>query len=249
MPKPPRDTHEWVAFEDHKEQRTWMFDVTFLESPWTCIYGSGCQGVLTEDASDLVQGCCSYGAHFIDGDDIKVAKRAAKTLTPEQWQFFELGQKGITQKHADGTTTTKVVDDACIFLNRPGFEGGPGCALHRAAMETGRSYVKMKPEVCWQLPLRRDDEVEDDGYVVTRIGQWNRRHWGEGGAEFHWWCTEAEEAFVGGTPVWQSMGEELEAMAGKETYRQLVKFMEDRAERRGNGTPLPHPVLRRTGEG
>ncbi|MEI7747305.1 MAG: hypothetical protein WCJ28_07180 [Actinomycetota bacterium] len=245
MLKPPRDAHEWIAFEDHRDARTWMFDVTFLESNWTCIYGSGCEGVLTGPAEELVQGCCSYGAHFVDADDVKVVKKAAKTLTPEQWQFYDKGQKGFTTKTKDGTVTTKLVDDACIFLNRPGFEGGPGCALHRASIETGKSYVKMKPEVCWQLPLRRDDEVEDDGHVVTRIGQWNRRHWGEGGEEFHWWCTESDKAFVGVNAVWESMGEELEAMAGKETHRQLVRYLEDRVQRTANSTPLPHPVIRR----
>ena len=43
-----------------------MFDVTFLLSRWTCIFGDGCQGVLTGPAPELVQGCCSYGAHFTD---------------------------------------------------------------------------------------------------------------------------------------------------------------------------------------
>jgi len=50
-----------------------------------------------------------------------------------------------------------------------------------------------------QLPLRRDDEVEDDGHVITRISQWNRSHWGAGGADFHWWCTEDPNAFVART--------------------------------------------------
>ena len=65
----PDDLHEWVSFEDPDEERTWVFDLTFLTSPWTCIYGNGCQGVLTGPAADLAQGCCSYGAHFVDEED------------------------------------------------------------------------------------------------------------------------------------------------------------------------------------
>jgi hypothetical protein len=38
-----------------------------------------------------------------------------------------------------------------------------------------------------------------DGRVITRISQWNRSDWGEGGEEFHWWCTESPDAFVGKT--------------------------------------------------
>jgi hypothetical protein len=42
----PIDLHEWISFEDPDEQRTWMFDATFLRSNHRCIYGEGCQGVL-----------------------------------------------------------------------------------------------------------------------------------------------------------------------------------------------------------
>jgi hypothetical protein len=50
------DLHEWVYFEDPEEERTWVFDLTYLTSPWRCIYGQGCQGVLTGPAEDLQQG-------------------------------------------------------------------------------------------------------------------------------------------------------------------------------------------------
>ena len=46
----PDDLHEWVSFEDPDEERTWVFDLTFLTSAWSCIYGNGCQGVLTGPA-------------------------------------------------------------------------------------------------------------------------------------------------------------------------------------------------------
>src|SRR5262249_961362 len=65
------DQHEWFSFEDPDEDRTWLFDVTFLMSSWTCIWGAGCQGVLTAPAPELNQGCCSYGAHFRDEADYK----------------------------------------------------------------------------------------------------------------------------------------------------------------------------------
>ena len=70
----PADAHEWVSFEDPDEQRTWRFDVTFLLSHWECIYGRGCQGVLTGPAPEMEQGCCSYGAHFTDDEDLGPGK-------------------------------------------------------------------------------------------------------------------------------------------------------------------------------
>ncbi len=46
-----------------------MVDVTWLTSPWRCLFGCGCQGVLTGPAPEMEQGCCSYGAHFSDEED------------------------------------------------------------------------------------------------------------------------------------------------------------------------------------
>jgi hypothetical protein len=170
----PRDAHEWLSFEDTKRERTWMFDVTFLESNWTCIFGNGCQGVLTGPTPELVQGCCSYGAHFSDEKDQRRVEKAAKRLTADQWQFKAKGKNGTTRVKKNGEIVTRLVQDACIFLNRPDFHRGPGCALHVMAIDNKESYIPFKPEVCWQLPLRRDDEVQDDGHVITRISQWDR---------------------------------------------------------------------------
>ena len=238
----PPDTHEWVSFEDPDEARTWVFDVTFLLSRWRCIYGQGCQGVLTGPAEELVQGCCSYGAHFTDDDDVARVKAAAKTLTDDDWQFATTGRRGgVVRTQPDGTRVSRLVDGACIFLNRPGFPGGPGCALHRAALGRGQPPLELKPDVCWQLPLRREDATDDAGRVTSTISQWERRHWGEGGDEFHWWCTEAPEAFSAAAPVYESLAPELEAMVGDATYQRLVGYLSARQSTR---IPLPHPVVR-----
>jgi hypothetical protein len=140
---------------------------------------------------------------------------------------------------------TRLVKDACIFLNRPDFARGPGCALHVAAIDRKTSYVELKPDVCWQLPLRRDDEVLEDGHVLTRITQWERRNWGKGGEEFHWWCTEAKEAFTGTKRVVDEMREELVAMTSRRVYDRLVAYLTDRSSRLSDAVPLPHPVVRR----
>jgi hypothetical protein len=109
----PADAHEWVSFEDPDEERTWVFDVTFLTSNWTCIFGRGCQGVLTGPAPELVHGCCSYGAHFIDGADRRRVEKIAATLTAEQWQFRDKAKRGgIAKKNRAGEVVTRIVDGA-----------------------------------------------------------------------------------------------------------------------------------------
>ncbi|MCU1492662.1 MAG: hypothetical protein JWO62_426 [Acidimicrobiaceae bacterium] len=239
----PSDTHEWVSFGDPDEDRTWLFDVTFLASGWRCIYGAGCQGVLTGPAPELFEGCCSYGAHFTGPEDVRRVELAAATLTPEQWQHAKRARKNGATKQHGGVTTTRLVDGACIFLNRPGFPGGPGCALHRAALERGVSPITLKPDVCWQLPLRREDATDGaTGHVTSTVTQWDRRHWGPAGEEFHWWCTEAPEAFTSAHAVYVSLADELIELVGRRPYEMLVSFLEPRIATR---TPLPHPVVRR----
>jgi hypothetical protein len=228
-------TREWVTFDDPKEDgRRWQVDVTFLLSSWQCIFGAGCQGVLTERAPEMVQGCCSYGAHFSDKKDRDHVVRTSKLLSSDDWEYYGAGhKKGIFAKcgkDEDGKQEwrTRLVDDACIFLNRNGFPTGPGCALHQYAMKHGKHHSDLKPEVCWQLPLRRVDEEQEDGTVVSTLTEFAREGWGEGGDDFAWWCTEEASAFSGREPVYRSLAVELQKMLGQKLYRQVVAYLEER---------------------
>lgn len=242
---PPADAHEWVSFDDPEELRTWLFDLTFLMSRWKCIFGNGCQGVLTGPAPELVQGCCSYGAHFTDEEDVARVVASAATLTAEHWQFIDQGltksgKLKVIKVNKEGETVTRQADGACIFLNRPGFASGPGCALHQAALARGERPLDLKPNVCWQLPLRREDQEDGDGHVTSRVIQWDRKHWGEGGDEFHWWCTEAPEAFVDRRPVYETMRDELVEMVGAPIYALLLTYLQSRP----SSSYTPHPATR-----
>jgi hypothetical protein len=245
--EPPGDAHEWVSFADPLEDRTWLMDVTFLSSAWRCIYGAGCQGVLTAPSAERMEGCCSYGAHFTDEADAERVATAATTLSGEQWQFRAKGRRntGVLKRDAKGVITTRLVDGACIFLNRPSHPGGAGCALHRAALDRGLAPRELKPEVCWQLPLRREDTVSADGHVTSALGEWGRRHWGAGGAEFAWWCTEEPQAFSGTRPVYVSLKDEIVAMVGQDVYDLLAAYMHARTVPGGRRVSLlAHPTVR-----
>ncbi|TDT16307.1 hypothetical protein BDK89_1891 [Ilumatobacter fluminis] len=243
------DIHEWISFEDDDELRTWEFDATFLRSNYQCIWGCGCQGVLDEPAEELQQGCCSYGAHFVDEDDVQTVVRAFVRTSPEHMQFHAKATKGGFLRAGDGPgddengppTTTRVVDGACIFLNRPGFEGGAGCALHIAAEASGERPIDWKPNVCWQLPIRVDHFTDEQGHVLSRLREWKRRDWGDGGADFAWWCTEAPEAFSGSRPLYLTARDEIVELVGEGVYDRLVELLE-----RPDWVPLPHPVARRS---
>ena len=239
--------HEWISFEDPTEQRTWIFDATYLRSNHQCIFGEGCQGVLDAPAEEMSQGCCSYGAHFVDDDDVQTVVKAFVRIEPKHMQFHAKAVKGGFLRPGDADpdsdeeppTMTRLVDDACIFLNRPGFEGGTGCALHIAALEAGERPLDWKPNVCWQVPIRLEHATDDNGHVTSRLREWKRRDWGEGGDEFHWWCTEAPEAFVGRDAVYVTSRDEIIELIGAPIYEMMVEQLE-----RPTWVPLPHPTLR-----
>jgi hypothetical protein len=235
---------EWVTFPDPGDSgRRWLVDVTFLTSRWRCLYGCGCQGTLTAPAPELEQGCCSYGAHFTDGADRDRVVRAAGRLREEEWQHAAAGRRrGVVARLPGGGWRTRLVDGACIFLNRPGFGGGTGCALHLLALRRGQNPMKTKPDVCWQLPLRRSERREDDGTITVVLSEFGRDGWGAGGADFAWWCTEAPEAFTGSAPVYRTLEAELRGMVGDTLYEQIAAYLENRL--RSTVAPMPHPAVR-----
>ena len=241
----PAELHEWISFEDPEEQRTWLFDATYLRSNHRCIYGEGCQGVLDAPAAHMAQGCCSYGAHFVDDDDVQSVVHAFVRVEPRHMQFHAKAVKGGFLRPGDPDpdgsvgTATRLVDGACIFLNRPGFEGGVGCALHIAALAAGERPLDWKPNVCWQVPIRLEHTTDDNGHVTSRLREWKRRDWGEGGAEFHWWCTEAPEAFSAENPVYVTSRDEIVELIGQPIYNMMVAQLE-----RSQWVPLPHPTVR-----
>lgn len=245
MPELSTDVaREWVEFPDPAEEgQVFRCDLTWLCSRWTCIFGAGCPGIVAGRGDD---GCCTHGAFFSDRDDERRVRAAAAELTPETWQYHRQGRRGIATVD-DGHRRTRTVDGACIFHNRPGFSGGYGCALHSLALRTDRHPLETKPDVCWQLPIRRTyDRVtrpDDTEVLVVTIAEYDRRGWGPGGHELQWWCTGATEAHVGSEPVFVSYAPELTELMGPKAYAELARLCRRRTEAAEAGrATAPHPA-------
>ena len=231
MPEVPLDfTRSWIEFVDPEDdEQIYRCDLTWLTSFWTCVWGNGCQGIEKGRAAD---GCCTLGAHYSDKKDEKRVKEAAKALTAETWQYFGIGK--ISEIDEDGDRKTRRVDGACVFLNRPGFAGGEGCALHGLALSQGKHFLETKPDVCWQLPIRRTydwiERPDDTKYLQITIGEYDRRGWGDGGHDLNWYCTGNTEAHVGADPVYVSYEPELTELMGKKAYAELAEYCRARME-------------------
>ena len=138
----PLDLHEWISFEDDHEQRTWVFDATFLRSQ------------LELHLRRRLQGRARRGRHRAAPGLLQLRRalrrrrrradrrrRAAVRLEPTALAVPQEGPQasGVLDRPRTAATTTRLVDGACIFLNRPGFAGGAGCALHSAAARRRRA--------------------------------------------------------------------------------------------------------------
>jgi hypothetical protein len=211
--------------EIHDGATIWRFDREFLASNWVCLWGRGCQGIGPEPAEHLGLGCCSIGADLGDEDEARVISALAATLEPGRFERHPDAQEGGIFSDPS-RTHTRVVDGACIFLNRPGFAGGAGCALHLAALDWGESPIDWKPSVCWQLPVKVDWEPGADDTEVATVRGWTRRDWGAEGETMAWCCTEESSAYVGDSAVIDSLGPELEAIVGTPVYVELRRRME-----------------------
>lgn len=234
----------WIEFVDPANaDQVIRADLTWLTSRWMCIFGQGCPGIYAERPDD---GCCTLGAHFSDHDDEARVRRVAAELGPDVWQLRDEGLRGgVVEKDEDGEPKTRQVDGACVFLNRPGFAGGIGCALHAHALRTDRHPLETKPDVCWQLPLRRTyrnvERPDGSEYLEISIGEYERSGWGPGGHDLDWYCSSNTEAHVGADPVYESAEPELRELIGDAAYDELARRCE---ELEGARTRTSLPLLR-----
>jgi hypothetical protein len=240
----------WIEFADPADpEQVFRCDLTWLTSQWSCIFGTGCAGIYA-DAPDA--GCCTLGAHFSDEDDENRVAEWVEVLDDSVWEkrSLALGPRGRTVREGwvdtddEGERKTRVVEGACIFANSPDFAGGYGCALHHLAVREDVHFVETKPDVCWQLPLRRTfrDVERPDGttYTEVSIGEYDRRGWGPGGHDLDWYCTGNTEAHHGVEPLYLANATELITLMGQPAYDVLASGCE--AHLRSRSVLALHPA-------
>jgi hypothetical protein len=219
---------KWVVIEE--PHRVWRFERAWLVSNWGCVFGNGCRGIHPTQDPNRQDGCCTYGAHFAEGEDFVKVARFVPELSADVWQFRSYAKRvGWFKRLPDGRVATRVVQGGCVFLNRPGFAGGTGCALHVASAQAGRHHVEVKPDVCWELPLRTEDGAGSDGRRIITVRRWDKGDFGPEGDAMTWWCTDPDtvpEAFRASDRVIDSLARELTELCGPAVYDQLRSLLD-----------------------
>ena len=232
----------WVEFTDPADaDQVFRCDLTWLTSRWTCIFGRGCQGIYADSPRE---GCCTLGAHFSDDDDERRVAAHVEELTADDWQNRKRGRKsGWVETDDEGARKTRVTKGACIFHNSPDFDGFGGCALHKYALRTGLHFVETKPDVCWQLPVRRTyrevERPDDTSYLEISIAEYDRRGWGPGGHDLDWYCSGNTEAHIAADPVYVNNERELIELMGAPAYEELVRHCKAHLARKRRVAPHP----------
>ena len=239
----------FVEFADPAdEDQVFRCDLTWLTSNYLCIFGQGCPGIY---ASSPSVGCCTLGAHFADKDDQKRVAGFVAQLTPETWQFHPgrpVRKSDWVEKDEEGEPKTRTHEvhgeSACVFANRDDFAAGAGCALHGLALLQGRNPLETKPDVCWQLPIRRTfrevERQDETSYTEVTIGEYDRRGWGPGGHDLDWYCSGNTEAHVGVEPLYVTNEPELVELMGRPAYDELARHCE--AHLRSRSMLAIHPA-------
>lgn len=249
---PPDFPRQWLEFTNPEDQNhIFSIDLTWVESHYSCQFGTAnCRGII-KGFSQV--GCCNHGAFLTDETDRNQLVEAVSAMPKRYWQhrpaevdayiesdrselepWLEWDELDNDEGEAEPALKTTLVSGACIFANRQDWETGPGCAIHQWAVDTGQDLTVVKPEVCWQLPLRRLEAWEErpDGVEILRttITEYNRRGWGNGGEDFDWYCTTAPSCHGSSTPLWQSCEAELRALMGDAAYEVLAEHCRNRAQ-------------------
>ena len=154
------------------------------------------------------------------------SRSSPKQLGDDEWQFevgrHEEAASGRRSARTSGAPASH--EDACVFLNRPDFEAGPGCALHLHAIEHGQALQRDQADGVLAAPAahvrprrgrRRRSRRCSPSSAATAGAKAARSS--PGGAPRRRRRSPAHE------PVYQSMETELRLMLGDDVYEEVVE--------------------------
>ena len=193
---------------------------------------SGCQGVVEGRADD---GCCTHGAFWSDDEDqarvTAAAARAARrrtgsTPTPAarlghlraRRARGRAGRAAPAPSTAPASSSTGPASPAARAARCTRSRCAPAGTRWRPSPTSAGSCRCAAPRSASPGPTR-------SRCWSRSIGEFDRRGWGPGGADLHWWCTVvARRPTSAPSRSGVSYAAELTALVGAEAYAVLARL-------------------------
>ena len=108
---------------------------------------------------------------------------------------------------------------------------------------TGRPPHEAKPDVCWQLPIRRPyrtvERPDGTSYLEVTIAEYDRRGWGPGGHDLDWYCSATPRRTSEPSRSTAATRAELTALMGEEALRRARRCAARRTSTPSSGPARP----------
>ena len=222
----------YVEFADPGDaDQVFRCDLTWLTSRYHCIFGQGCKGIYADapDTGLLHPGrALRRQGRRAAGRGLRRAARPDAVAVPAgaARSARTTGSTGTTRATARRGSSSTTASRRASSTTATDFATGAGCALHSLALRQGRNPLETKPDVCWQLPIRRTfrtvERQDDTSYTEVSIGEYDRRGWGPGGHDLDWYCSGNTEAHTAPDPLYVTNEAELVELMGRPAYDELV---------------------------
>ena len=246
---------EWIEFADPADpDHLIRADLTWLLSRWTCIFGRGCHGIIAGPGRRRL--LLARRVLHRRGRREAGHGAAAKLLTPQTWQHYrrglqELHRDGHGRRHEPGPAhrhPARTARASSSTTPTSPAAAAARCTARRCATACTRwSTSRTCAGSCRSAATRSGPSGPTARRsCVTVLAEFDRRGWGEGGHDLHWWCTSSPDAHVGSEPMYLSYGPELTALIGEKAYDELAELCAAReAAAWSPPTPPPHAASRR----
>ena len=150
-------------------------------------------------------------------------------------------KKGVWTKVGKDEWRTRLHKDACIFLNRPGFAAGPGCALHLHAMNARASTSARRSRRCaGSCRCARSTATRKTTSITTGAHRVRPRRLGRGRrgvrVVVHRGARGVHRRASPSTSRWRPS---CALMLGDDVYEEVVKYLDDAPRRRAAAAAAP----------
>ncbi len=195
--------------------------------------GAGARASSTSRAPSSQQGCCSYGAHFVDAADVDERRAVTSSgSAPNTCSSTPTLSRTGSPCPVSSTTTANPPSSADSSTTPASSSTAPDS---RAASAVRCTSPPRRPASARSTGSRRCAGRCRSASNTPRTSRATSRHGCGSGSDATgakvatssaWWCTETPDAFVGSEPFYVSARDDIVELVGPHIYDLMVEVFE-----------------------